>query len=124
MNYNINIVMPTYQQINGNGTCSETTNVTLIVGELLNTIGKEISNDINIYSFNNILYVSFSSELKGKVELDLYDITGQKVWETQRLTAIGQHEFSLSNLASGHYFVRSSTDNGMVLQRVFVDTDK
>lgn len=107
-----------------NGTCTDVYSITLKVNDLVNSINELINDRVQVYSFNNILYVSFSSELKGIAELDLYNVTGQKVWETRKLDANGQHELSLSNLVNGYYIVKLNSSNGTAISKVYVNAEK
>lgn len=107
-----------------NGTCTDTYTATLKVGDVVNSITDITEGEINVYSFNNILYVNFSTELSGVAELDIFDLTGRKVYETQHLTPSGSHKLPLVDVVSGHYFVQLRTINGTDVHRVYISDKK
>lgn len=107
-----------------NGTCTDSYTSTLKVGDVVSSIKNITEGEIKIYSFNNILYVSFTTELSGVAEMDIYDLTGRKVSETQHLAAKGSYQLPLVDVVDGHYFVQLRTELGTNVHRVYISDKK
>jgi len=53
--------------------------------------------------------IDFVATTSGKVNIELFDITGKRVCVTQNLLTIGRHSYQVSNLYGGIYTIRISS---------------
>ncbi len=109
--------------------CDDTYTAKVEVLEVVDVIPVGLSNDIakqsiTIYSYQDLVTVSFMNLNDPKVEVDIFDLTGRKITETQILeTSQNRHEIKLSQIASGFYFVRAYGPSSYADKKVFITSD-
>ncbi|MFA5034072.1 MAG: FISUMP domain-containing protein [bacterium] len=72
-----------------------------------------VDNNMHIYPnpMTGNCSVDFEATVPGKTTLNLYDITGKRILQTQGLLPKGHHTYSLSGLNSGIYLLKIKSDN-------------
>lgn len=73
----------------------------------------EIASELCIYPnpTNGNSTINFATTSSGKVNIELFDITGKRVGSTQNIITNGIHSFQVSNLKSGIYTIRVSSQS-------------
>jgi PKD repeat protein len=97
--------------------CSATAQTSVAVN-LTSSVNAVSDNEVNIYSYNNMLQVNMNGTLSGNAELTVYNLLGQPVlnrtFESQKET------FDLSRQASGYYFATVKNAGKSSTKRIFI----
>ena len=105
---------------NNCGTTTQTYQVTVAgIG-----LESEISQTLSVYPNPNrgVFSITFSSEIKDDVQISINNATGQLIGEWNNASVQGQfkQDFDLSHYPAGVYFLKISSNQGVVNQRIIL----
>ena len=82
-------------------------------------------NDLSIYPnpATNVVNVEFSTENPENITFNIVDLTGKLIY-TEQVNHQGgnlKHQFAVSNLSKGFYFLRIETNTGKTIRKFIVE---
>lgn len=107
--------------------CSDTYTSKITVMEAA-TVG--LPNDmakpaIHIFNYQDNVTITFMNLNDPQVQVDIFDLTGRKIMETQTIETIQKrHDIKLSDIVSGYYFVRVYGPNSYADKKLFISNDR
>lgn len=69
---------------------------------------------------SNNATLSFNHTISEQVRIEIYDISGNRIFSTNQFSVNGNNiiDLNLENLSSGNYFVKVFSENGMAVERL------
>ncbi|MBG38991.1 MAG: hypothetical protein CL857_03625 [Cryomorphaceae bacterium] len=116
-----------YVKATENGCTSDSVAVEVIVESCANLSELNIKNTIGITPnpSNGIFVVSYGLSQKSKVELEIIDASGKRIYKRKFQDAAGitEHEISLKNISEGMYTLQIETDTEIHTERLIFKND-
>ena len=71
---------------------------------------------------NRSVTIDFATNRKGRVEIELVDVTGKSILKTQAASDIGTNQFpvNVSKIAEGTYFLKMTDGQTVSVQRLVI----